>query len=92
MKTFYLYGIAGASDAYRVLRYEAIEDDGDLRLDDIWYEATCMKARNPSIESVYAIGQRRGLARDYRDAWTRNTTESFAIFRDILEREGHKII
>lgn len=47
-----------------------------------------MKMKYPNIERVFAIDNGRGLARDYREACKKNSIESHAIFKDILEREG----
>lgn len=93
MTTVYLYGLGGADQMYRVIRYSAVEIDnlvgtnyGVIRT--LKYEATMMRMKYPNIERVFAIDNGRGLARDYIDAWKKNTIESHAIFKDILEREG----
>ena len=71
MTTVYLYGLGGADQMYRVVRYSAIEIDnlvgtnyGVIRT--LKYEAAMMRI----------------------NAWKKNTIESHAIFKDILEREG----
>ena len=78
---------------YRVIRYSAVEIDnlvgtnyGVIRT--LKYEATMMRMKYPNIERVFVIDNGRGLARDYINAWKKNTIESHAIFKDILEREG----
>ena len=93
MTTVYLYGLGGADQMYRVIRYSAVEIDnlvgtnyGVIRT--LKYEATMMRMKYPNIERVFAIDNGRGLARDYINAWKKNTIESHAIFKDILEREG----
>lgn len=93
MTTVYLYGLGGADQMYRVVRYSAIEIDnlvgtnyGVIRT--LKYEAAMMRMKYPNIERVFAIDNGRGLARDYTNAWKKNTIESHAIFKDILEREG----
>lgn len=91
MKTIYLYGIAGADQSYRVVRYECIEEDS-ICINTIVYCADLLKIRNPNIEHVYAMDNRHGLRRDYVDAFKKNSVESWAVFKDILEREGLKII
>ena len=86
-----LYGIAGAENQYRVIRYFII--DAELvSISNIVYQANMLKIKNPTIEHVYAIDNRRGLRRDYVESYKRNTIESCAIFKDILEREGIMII
>ena len=93
MTTVYLYGLGGADQMYRVIRYSAVEIDnlvgtnyGVIRT--LKYEATMMRMKYPNIERVFAIDNGRGLARDYANTWKKNTIESHAIFKDILEREG----
>ena len=93
MTTVYLYGLGGADQMYRVIRYSAVEIDnlvgtnyGVIRT--LKYEATMMRMKYPNIERVFVIDNGRGLARDYINAWKKNTIESHAIFKDILEREG----
>lgn len=91
MKTIYLYGISGADQAYRVLKYQFIIEE-EISIKEILYTATMMRVRNPSIEHVYAIDNRRGLKYDLQTAMKRNSIESWAIFKDILEREGLQVI
>lgn len=91
MNQVILYGIAGADNQYRVIRYFII--DAELvSISNIVYQANMLKIKNPTIEHVYAIDNRRGLRRDYVESYKRNTIESCAIFKDILEREGIMII
>lgn len=91
MNQVILYGIAGAENQYRVIRYFII--DAELvAISNIVYQANMLKIKNPTIEHVYAIDNRRGLRRDYVESYKRNTIESCAIFKDILEREGIMII
>ena len=93
MTTVYLYGLGGADQMYRVIRYSAVEIDnlvgtnyGVIRT--LKYEASMMRMKYPNIERVFVIDNGRGLARDYANALKTNTIESHAIFKDILEREG----
>ncbi len=93
MTTVYLYGLGGADQNYRVIRYSPVEIDtlvgtnfGVVRT--LKYEAQMMKMKYPNIQRVFAIDNGRGLSRDYRNAWKKNSIESHAIFKDILEREG----
>lgn len=90
MKAVYIYGLGGAEKQYKVLHYKFLVDE-DISIRNIIYEATMMKVRNPSIEKVYAIDNRHGLKRDYQESYRKNTIESCAIFKDILEREGLEI-
>lgn len=86
-----LYGIGGAAKAYGVLGYFCIYDDY-ISIRAIQIEAQRLVARNPSIMHVYAIDNRRGLRRDYQESIRHNSIESHVVFKDILEREGMRII
>ena len=92
MNRVYLYGLAGASEMYRIVSHMYIDTEKygyDTRVEK--EEARNMAWKNPSIKRVYAISMRPGLARDYTEAWTKNSIESYNIFKDILEREGHPV-
>ena len=90
MNRIYLYGIAGASDKYAVIRYAAV--DVDYRpIDAIKMEADIMRMDYPSVKQVFAIDARGGLANDYRRAIKSNSIESYIVFKDILERKGIEI-
>lgn len=92
MRTIYLYGIGGADKQYKVLRYTRIDDYFGLDIiRTVTYEAGVMRAKYPSVKRVYAITDRRGLHRDYMESVKKDTIESCAIFKDILEREGLRI-
>ena len=91
MKNVILYGILGADQQYRVGKYWVIRDSESL-IESIIFEANMMVGRNPSIEHVYAVDQRPGLRRDYIESIKENSIASCYEFKDILEREGLKII
>ena len=91
MKKIFLYGIANAEDAYRVVMYSYIEDEF-VSIRNLIIHASWMRFENPSIDHVYAIDNRKGLAYDYRRTIKQNTIESNVSFKDILEREGLLII
>ena len=91
MAQIILYGIAGASDQYRPIRYKVI----DIMDYETWYakyEAKMMVAENPTIERVYQMDNRHGLKREFTLAFKRPSIENCAIFKDTLEREGIKLI
>ena len=91
MAQIILYGIAGANDQYRPIRYKVI----DIMDYETWfakYEAKMMVAENPTIEHVYQMDNRHGLKREFTLAFKRPSIESCAIFKDTLEREGIKLI
>ena len=90
-KQIILYGLGGADIQYVALSYFCIYED-DISIENIMLFAHIMRMKNPTIESVYAIDNRRGLRRDYETSVRKHTIESCAIFKDLLERYGIKII
>lgn len=90
MKNLILYGIGNARYQYRVLRYFYVYDE-NADVAEIKRIARMMQVINPSIEHVYLISNRHGLKREFQESIKRNSIESCAIFKDILEREGIKI-
>lgn len=90
MKNLILYGIGNARYQYRVLRYFYVYDE-NADVAEIKRIACMMQVVNPSIEHVYLISNRHGLKREFQESIKRNSIESCAIFKDILEREGIKI-
>ena len=90
MNRIYLYGIAGASDKYAVVRYQAVDVE-HRPIDAIKIESDIMRMDYPSVKQVFAIDARGGLANDYRRAIKQNSIEGFIIFKDILERRGIEI-
>lgn len=93
MKIF-LYGITGADQMYRVAKYWCFFDveSEPVTIRDIIYQASMLRMKNPSIEQVYAIDDRHGLRSDFRYAMKKNSIESWAIFKNILEMEGLRVI
>lgn len=91
MKQIILYGISGPSKAYAVLNYFCIYEEF-VSIRTIMDEALRLRMRNPSIEQVYAIDNRYGLRRDYQESMKQNSIEIHYIFKDILEREGMRVI
>lgn len=86
-----LYAIGGADQMYRVLRYERLGRTTSS-IPDLKYEASCsLMNRYPNCEHVYAMANRNKLDVDYRTALKENSIESWAIFKDILEREGIRV-
>ena len=90
MNRIYLYGLAGASDKYAVVRYQAVDVE-HRPIDAIKIESDIMRMDYPSVKQVFAIDARGGLANDYRRAIKQNSIEGFIIFKDILERMGIEI-
>lgn len=85
MKNLILYGIGNARYQYRVLRYFYVYDE-NADVAEIKRIARMMQVVNPSIEHVYLISNRHGLKREFQESIKRNSIESCAIFKDILER------
>ena len=90
MNNLILYGIGDATYQYRVLKYFCIYDE---RIDvaEIKRIARMMRVTIPSIEHVYLISNRHGLKREFQESIKRHSIESYAIFKDTLEREGIQI-
>lgn len=86
-----IYGLGGADKAYRVLDYYCIFDTNCDIIREIWNIAARLKVLNPSIERIFVMDDRRGLRRDFQNSLRGNSIESFAIFKDILEREAKEI-
>lgn len=91
MKRIYLYGLADAENTYRVVWHSYIEGS-EFSIKDLVLHALWMRMKVPSVDHVYAIDMRPGLAADYKRAVKLNTIESNIIFKDILEREGLLIL
>ena len=90
MKSIFLYGIGGACDQYRVIRYTRI-DEQDFSINTLMYEASIMRINYPSIEHVYAVDNRYGLGRTYLESVKKNSIESCAVFKDLIQRTGIEI-
>ena len=90
MKQIILYGVAGPSESFRVVRYRTIYSE-EISIREINYQTKRLRESCPNIRIVYAIDNRHGLRRDYMDAVHSNSIEGWAIFKDILEREGMNI-
>lgn len=88
---WYLYGIAGASNAYRIVRYEYV-DPNFCSSEDIKRHASYLKAYNADVEHVYAITNRPGLGKLVMNTIMRNTIAGNVAFKDVLERSGIMII
>lgn len=91
MRQVILYGVSGANRAYTILNYFCIYEEF-VSIRAIQDEARLLQVKNPDVEHVYAIDNRYGLRRDYRESMKQNTIESHYVFKDILEREGLLVI
>lgn len=81
----YIYGLGGADKMYKVLAYHFITEE---EITNIVYQASMLKMRNPSVETVYAIDNYHGLRNDFKASMYRSTIENCAIFKNILETQG----
>ena len=90
MKSIFLYGIGGAQDQYRVIRYTRI-DEPDFSIETLTYEASMMRMRYPSVVHIYAVDNKYGLGRMYLDCVKKNSIESCAVFKDFIQRTGIEI-
>jgi hypothetical protein len=90
MKQLYLYGIGGAEDGFRVIRYREI-DQSDLSALTLRYEATDMLMHYRSIQRFFVIDNRPGLAKLCAQSIKTRDVEKALIFLDILEKQGLEI-
>lgn len=86
----YIYGLGGADKMYKVLAYQFIVED-EISISNVIHRAFMLKVRNPSVESVYAIDNYRGLCDDCKASMYKSTIENCAIFKNILETQGIRI-
>ena len=90
-RKIFLYGLAGAEKAYMPLWYRGIYIE-ERAIEEIKLAATSMVIFKPDVSMVYAIDQRYGLQWDYLEALKKHDMEAYACFKDILEREGLRVI
>lgn len=92
-----LYGLGGADTQYVAIEYQIVDNPRGLSIDArrryLVGIAALMACCNPTIEHVYAIINRRGLAQEYRDSIfdRHNSIESRQVFKSVLESEGKLI-
>lgn len=91
MKEMFLYGLAGAADQYRIVRYASVDRE-TFSVRNTTGLACLMKHKNPTIEHVYCVDNRGGLGYEVMRTMKRNTIESNVAFKDMCEREGLLII
>lgn len=91
MKRIYLYGIAGAMDHYKVVRYSCVDGDG-MTIMSLKYEAARLRMDYPNIGHVYAVDASPSLYRSYMETIKQNTMTACIAFRDTLERQGVEVI
>ena len=90
-KRYYLYGVADAANSYRVVWREYIEE----KFFSVKFAKTLaehMVINHPGIKQVYMMDGSGKTAYDFKTARLKNTMERWIEFKDILEREGMKVI
>lgn len=93
-----LYGLGGIDTQCVALEYQIVDNRrGQPILNRKRYLmgiAALMMCNDPTIEHVYAIKNRKGLAQEYRDSiFNRsNSIEARYIFKNMLESEGELIL
>lgn len=87
MNTIYLYGVGGAVDAYRIIRYAAIPQE-EASVLTMKYEMTRMKNRYPSIKQFFVIDNRPGLAKMVANSMKKDSIEDRMVLLDFLDRNG----
>lgn len=85
-----LYGFGGPEDIFRVVRWHVLDLD-EACVTEILYQARRMIVNYPNIQKVYALDNRYGLRRDYKDAVRSSSMEGWVLFKDICEREGLEV-
>lgn len=67
-----LYGIGGVDVEYVAIQYQIVNNPRKLPIKSRWRYlvgiAALMMSDDPTIEHVYAIFNRKGLAQEYRDS------------------------
>lgn len=91
MKRIYLYGIAGAADHYKVVRYSCVDVDG-MTIMSLKYEAAMLRMDYPNIVRVYAVDASPSLYRSYMETIRKDSMEVCVSFRDMLMRQGVEVI
>ena len=86
-----IYGIGGPEENYRVLRYRVIDQEF-ISIAIVKNFAEMMRDEYPSIQEIYAMDNRWGLRKDCTEAFKKNSMAGWIEFKDLIEREGLKII
>lgn len=88
----FLYGLAGASEAYRVIRYSKISNYRNMPISQIKAYAKQMVEDYPLVKQVYAIDNSYMLYEAYRETALHFSIENNVAFKSLLENEGIRII
>ena len=91
MNKFVLYGIAGANEGYRVVRYSFVGED----ISSTKYlkaQAGLMRCHYPTIEHVYMVDADYEWYQAYRKLIKHNSLEANVVFKCTLERDGIMVV
>lgn len=83
-KRVYLYAF---NKLMRVVGYQCLKDEA-ISVSNIVATANWMKKTNPEKVVVYAIDNRPGLYKDFRDAFRTVDFTKHVAFADMVSREG----
>lgn len=86
-----LYGIGGPEKQYAVLGYYQIFEDASDIITTMMREASMLRAKNPSVRTIYAVDNSYRIRKEYRESKRLNSIEGWVIFKDLLERYGFKL-
>lgn len=87
MNQIILYGLGGASDSFRVLKYYRFPNS-EVSVREIIYNACMMANYYPSIKQVYAIDNSSELYWDYMKVRKTPSIENNVVFKSIMETRG----
>ncbi len=86
-----LYGLSDASKAYMPVRFFIIDDETS----SVFWVKRCayiMAYKNPDVKTVYAVDNSRKMKKHYLDCIKKSTMSCFIEFKDILEKEGIRVL
>lgn len=93
MKKIFLYGIAGESDKYRIVKNTWIDIENELvTVRNLLNMAAWLKYKEPGIEHVYAVDDSAEMARLYKNTIKLNRMDENVEFKLMLEDIGLRII
>lgn len=84
----YLYGL---DECYRIVKYEFLWRT-DLGIRVLVNEAIRLRTWNPAVKTVFAIDNSHEVYTSARDVLRKDWIDNRVAFKDLLEREGVKII
>lgn len=88
-RRFFVYGIGGADDNYRIVAYQFIKTNESYDITrDAHSVAEWLRYRNPSVKYAYGITESADVARMYKKARKTNSVEDNVCFKLMLEETG----